>query len=229
VPVPDAGIPRETVEAARAIVEENVEFSSNGDRFWELSGGILRCAECGGRMRTTVTRKKDGKRYFYYTCANRRDQRSKECTNGKTLRAQRTEDAIWDLVMGLLSDPERVRADLEAMIEQEREGSRGNPDREVKAWLERLAEADRMRAGYQELAANGLMTLEELGVRLKVLENARTTATRELEAIRERSERLESLERDRDTLLKSYVGAVPETLKQLSPEEHRQIYGMLRL
>ena len=64
VPVSDSGIPREIVEAARHIVANNKLCSSNGDRFWELSGGVLRCSECGRRMRTSVTRKKDGKRYF---------------------------------------------------------------------------------------------------------------------------------------------------------------------
>ena len=46
VPVPDSGIPRETVEGARHIVANNRPCSSGGDRFWELSGGVLRCSEC---------------------------------------------------------------------------------------------------------------------------------------------------------------------------------------
>jgi hypothetical protein len=37
---------------------------------------------------------------------------------------------------------------LDEMMERERCGSWGDPDREAKGWLERLAEADRMRAGY---------------------------------------------------------------------------------
>src|SRR3712207_5505101 len=92
-----------------------------------------------------------------------------------------------------------------------------------------LVEADRMRAGYQELAAKGLMTLEELGVRLEELENTRRSATHELDAIRQRCKRLEELERDRDTLLESYAGAVPEALENLEPEERHRVYEMLRL
>jgi site-specific DNA recombinase len=49
VPVPDSGIPRETLEAARHIVSNNKSCSSNGDRLWELSGGLLRCSKCGRR------------------------------------------------------------------------------------------------------------------------------------------------------------------------------------
>ena len=136
---------------------------------------------------------------------------------------------MWNLVSALLTDPERLRVGLDAMVEQERSGVRGDPDHEVRVWLERLAEADRMRAGYQELTAKGLMTIEELSARLEELEATRRTAADELEAIRRRAERLAGLEQDRDALMELYAGAVPERLERLGPEERRRIYGRLRL
>ena len=229
MPVPDSGIPRETVEASRHIVANNKPCSSHGDRFWELSGGILLCSECGRRVRTSVTRMKDGKRYFYYSCASRREGKLSSCINRKTHRAERIEPMVWDLVSELLTDPERLRAGLEEMMDREGNGSRGDPDREAKAWLDRLAEAERMRTGYQELAAKGLMTIEELGVRLEELERTRETASGELDALRRRTERLEGLEQDRDALLEFYASAVPEELERMRPEECNRIYGMLRL
>jgi site-specific DNA recombinase len=39
VPVPDSGIPRELVEAARVVVENNRKAARAGRRFWELTGG----------------------------------------------------------------------------------------------------------------------------------------------------------------------------------------------
>jgi hypothetical protein len=149
--------------------------------------------------------------------------------NTESHRAERIEPAVWDLVSELLTDPERLRVGLDAMVEQERSGSRGDPDHEARAWLERLSEADRMRAGYQELAAKGLMTIEELSARLEELEATRRTAADELEAIRRRAERLAGLKQDRDTLMEFYAGAVPEKLDRLSPEKRRRISGMLRL
>src|SRR5215207_9087932 len=229
VPVPDSGIPREIVESARHIVANNKACSSNGDRFWELSGGVLRCSECGRRMRTSVTRKSDGKRYFYFSCASRREGKHSSCINRKTHRADRIEPTVWDLVSALLTDPERLRAGLDEMMNRERSGVRGDPDHEARVWLERSVEADRMRAGYQELAAKGLMTIEELGVRLKELKATCATASDALEAIRGRVERLERLEQDRDALMEFYAGAVPEELERLGSEERRRVYGMLRL
>ena len=75
---------------------------------------------------------------------------------------------MWDLVSALLTDPERLSAGLDEMMDRERSGVRGDPDREAKAWLERLNEADHMRAGYQEVAAKGLITIEELGAILNL-------------------------------------------------------------
>jgi hypothetical protein len=86
-----------------------------------------------------------------------------------------------------------------------------------------------MRAGYQELAAKGLMTLDELGQRLEQLDESRNTAYKELEALKSRRERVEALEQDRDALLRSYAGLVPEKLDAVLPEKRHRIYKRLRL
>ena len=50
VPVPDSGIPREWVDAARGNLSKNRKPANAGRRFWDLSAGILRCAACGRAM-----------------------------------------------------------------------------------------------------------------------------------------------------------------------------------
>jgi hypothetical protein len=64
---------------------------------------------------------------------------------------------------------------------------------------------------------------------LAELEETRTTAEEELAGIRGRKQILEQLGRDRDALLESYAQMTPEALDALTPEERRQVYGMLRL
>ena len=228
VPVPDAGIPREWVDAARKAIEDNFRCPSASRRFWELSGGILYCGSCGWRMSTHSVTGRKKQRYFYYLCSRVRLHGKDACPQ-RNLRADKEEPRVWKFVSDLLKDPEKLRAGLDAMIEKERNGMQGDPDREARSWLDQLAETDRMRAGYQELAANGLMTLDELGVRLQQLEETRETARKELEALKNRQERVEALKRDRDTLLRSYAGLVPEVLDALLPEERHQVYKMLRL
>jgi hypothetical protein len=180
-------------------------------------------------------RTKTGKRGVgcYYRC--REGNRRKEtCPDNRSIRSDRAHPAVWDLVSGLLSDPERLRAGLDAMIEEERDSLRGDPEREAKAWLERLAFLDRRRGGYLDLAAEGIMGRDELRVKLAELEEdretaERETAEREIAAIEGRKERLERMEGDRDAVIEYYASAVPGFLDDLGPEERHQIYKLLRV
>ena len=98
VPVPDSGIPREWVEAAREAIKDNAKPSANAARVWELSGGILVCGECGCRMVAHTTfHKQGGATYHYYRCAKRNRHGSRHaCTHGRHHKAQTTEGAVWD-------------------------------------------------------------------------------------------------------------------------------------
>ena len=86
-----------------------------------------------------------------------------------------------------------------------------------------------MRSGYQELAAKGLMTLEELGPKLEELDGVRQTARAEIDALEARKERVEELEADRDALVEFWSDAVPEQLDGLTGSERNKVYRMLRL
>jgi len=232
VPVPDSGIPREWIDATREAIKENRRPSANADRVWELSGGMLFCRECGNRMsvHTTVEyRKAAVHRHHYYRCPKRQRHGLEACPHNKHYRAAEREERVWEFVCGLLLDPERLRAGLEEMIEQERAGSRGDPQREIAFWLEKAAEAERKRSGFQDMAAEGLITLDELRTKLAGLEETRRAAETEIEHLRGRLERVEELERNRDTLLETYACLIPQKLQELDPEERRQIYAMLRL
>ena len=225
VPVPDSGICRTVVDAARRAVLANAPNSSSGDRFWELSG-ILRCGACGRRMRTSVARK-PARSYFYYACALHHDERD-ACPNRRSYRADALEPAVRRLVVGLLADPARVSAGLETLVRRERGAARGGPGPEEE-WLGRLVETDRTRGRLQQMTARGLMTLDELGAALEELELSRGTLLEELEGARARRERIGALERDRDALLESCAGAAPESLEHLVPEERNRVYRLLRL
>jgi site-specific DNA recombinase len=232
VPIPANGIPRELVEAARAAIKDNVVSSSAGERFWELSAGVLVCGECGKRMRADRKRRKgltSEKFHHYYRCPTRQTEGKDACANSKNHRAEEIEGTVWEFVSGLLKDPEQLRADLNAMIELQRHDLRGDPEREAKAWLEKLAEVDRKRSGYIDLAADEIIDRDELRTKLAALEETRETARRELDALSRRREEIEKLEHDRDALLDSLEAAAPDVLDALAPEERHHVYNMLRL
>ena len=232
VPIPDAGIPLEWVEAARAMLAGCRSPSKVDGRFWELSGALMRCGECGRAMEAMVktARKKSGGKYVfcYYRCREG-NRRRETCSNNRCIRSDRAHAAVWGLVSELLTEPERLREGLEAMIEEERKGVRGDPERESKSWLQRLAEVDRKRDGYLELAAEGFLDRDELRGKLAALDETRETAERELRTLEGRSRLLENLEREKDTIIERYAGLVPDALEEFSPRERHQVYRMLHL
>jgi site-specific DNA recombinase len=228
VPVP-AYLPRGLVDLARAA--RSASRSPERKRLarqWELRG-LLRCS-CGWRMSTHTTSSSDRNTdYHYYVCKQRkRRKRACGCTQ-RGVKAIEAESAIWEFVSDLLRDPEHVRRGMERLIEQERLELVRDPELEAEVWAQKIAECDRKRSAYQDQHAAGLITLEELGSKLRELDNTRTTAEWELATVRGRRQRVEELEQDRDALLRSMAGMVPEALDALTGEEKNRIYRMLRL
>jgi site-specific DNA recombinase len=194
VPVPDAGIPQEWVETARETIKDNKAVSSAAHRFWELSGGIFCCGCCGRRMTPHSTLAPRAKtRRFYYRCPTRMHNGKDACPQHKNYRADEVEPAVWGFFSSLLKDPKRIRQGLDALIEEEREGLREDPEQETKTWLDKIAEADRKRSAFQEMAAEDLITFVELRTKLVELDETRQTAEKELEALQHRRERIVGL------------------------------------
>jgi site-specific DNA recombinase len=69
IPTPDAGVPREHVEAAREAIKDNVRPSNAGHRAWPLKG-IAYCP-CGTRLKPHPVNKKNGP-LLYYVCYTHR-------------------------------------------------------------------------------------------------------------------------------------------------------------
>jgi site-specific DNA recombinase len=92
VPVPDSGIPREWVDAARDTLKNNRVPSSAGRRVWELSGGIIKCSECGRNMmiHSVLAARAKGRR-FYYHCRSRSRDGALGCSHNKCHRAEDVE------------------------------------------------------------------------------------------------------------------------------------------
>jgi len=231
VPVPAAGIPAEVVARARQSLDDNARAPSKAaKRFWELSAGVLRCGECGHTLRPHTARTRAKTLLHYYSCRSRYNTGpSRGCANTKHLRAEEIEGQVWDFVRGLLKDPERIRAGLDLLIEEERTSVGRDPGRDAEYWSKRMAEAEMERRGYHRLAARGHMSDEELTAALSDLDEAHEAAERELETARARGETLQRLEHDRDALLESYAGTVGDALEDLSPEERHRVYELLRL
>ena len=77
-------------------------------------------------------------------------------------------------------------SDLQKVKEQERRDIHGESQRETRVWLGKLAEVDRKQSGFQDTAAGGLISLDELRIELVGLEETRKIAQREVELFTKR-------------------------------------------
>jgi site-specific DNA recombinase len=179
VPVPDAGIPREQVEKARANLKgERAPRADN--RFWELSGHLF--CKCGVKLVARVTHK-NGHSYPYYVCSRHvRDG----CEHGKWMRADRLEHEVYWALRNV--QPQDLYAQIQTLIDRER-----SPEAEIKAAHAVLEDVARQRVKIQTMAARDLITLDELEVHLDGLDNRRRAAQEQIEVLQSTSERVERL------------------------------------
>jgi hypothetical protein len=208
VPVPDAGVPREWVDAARAAIKDNVRLSRADERSWELNG-VLFCP-CGCRM-VPYNSRRGGKRYHYYACSRYRREGPSACEYHKNWPAAALERAVRQYVLKLLRNPETLRRQVEQVLQEEIAALR-NPERTIGAWTGRLAEIDRMRVAYQRQQAEELMTFEELRAHLSELDGRRTEAESELAALHNSRRRIEEL--------RAYHNHIEEYLRELPDLVH---------
>jgi site-specific DNA recombinase len=122
-----SGLKRETVDLARAAIKDNVRPSAAGGRSWEVVGLVF-CTSCSRKMHPHTTKGGTTSRlYYYYQCDNREG-----CGTRPRLQAGKLEAEVWQAVRLGLTDPDQLSADLDRMIELERNVVRGDPDREAK-------------------------------------------------------------------------------------------------
>ncbi len=226
IPVPDCGLPPAMVDAARTARAEYRAPATTG-YFWQLSGGVMRCGGCGHAMSgVTAPPNKQGIRRRYYRCHHRAKNGTHMCPNGKSHRADKIEVEVWEKLSGLLKNPERLRVGIKRMIEEQRAALR-NPTREFSHWHAELQKIERMRSGYLDQQAEGIISMAELKAKLADLEERRLTATRELDKITHHQERIEQLERDAEALMERYCFEAREGLDLYTPQDKHDAYKAL--
>lgn len=213
VPVPDAGVPVEQVEAARRSIEGNRTNSNAGRRFWELSGGILLCP-CGRRMASHTARRKAGYQ-FYYVCGLRRSNHGR-CEHVKYHRAEEVEGRVRAFVRRLLENPDAFRQQVEAQAAEMRRELSYSGDR-AESLRREMAKLENRRDGFLDQEADGLITREKPRERLSGLDA-------DLGRVREELEKLENVEAEErrlwelPVLVESYLRDLPELVEGYAGE-----------
>jgi site-specific DNA recombinase len=230
VPIPNAGVPLEHVEAAREKLANAKKPSRAGGREWELSAGILRCAGCGAAMRArTVRSRKGGSVRHYYLC--QKASAKAGCSHKTNYRAEQLEREVMLAIDDLLSEPGRITRDVDEAIERARRSAR-DPDASdagAKTLGRRLEQLAKRRAAYQDQQAAGLMTIPELTERLEELDEDRASVDRELARTLGSYTRLQELEERREALLRMFGTGLRLGLYWFPPHLRRGVYELTGL
>ncbi len=91
----------------------------------------------------------------------------------------------------------------------------------------RIAEVDRKRVAYQDLAADSLMEREELRAKLDALSRQKAAEEEGLKALEERRSKVRELEMSRESILTRYCEAAPEELEKANGKKRRAVYNTL--
>ena len=108
-------------------------------------------------------------------------------------------------------------------------GGPREPNRDRQRMRGKLSQYACRRRAYQDQQAAGLMTLEELRLRLEELDEARKAAEAELTTLRRSQERTMELKRDRDAVSASLARRALRSLDTLSGEGRNRLYRTLRM
>jgi site-specific DNA recombinase len=230
VDLSDAGLVRAHVDAARERISDNTRrpASTRLNRFWELSGGIVRCGVCGSVLSPHQVHRPSGKVDGYYRCYQRYNSGPRDCTNTCAMPAAQLEEIVWQAVFSIISDPDRLMCQWEEYIDRRRRQLRGDPQRDVRTLVERLEKLERRHSGYLDLAAEGIMGRDELRTKLAEVDEQRGELRKALREAEGSQKTVEGLERE---------GQMGAQLLQLvdihlfcsGPEDRRRIYQALRL
>jgi polyhydroxyalkanoate synthesis regulator phasin len=187
--LPDSGVLREHVEAARAAIRDNVRPSDAGRRYWNLKG--LAYCPCGARLTPYTVTKKGGPR-FYYICHAHRSGRE-PCPYAKYHAAEDLEERVGGFVLELIRNPETLREQFEAEAAREKAALR-DQRKYIAAQASRLAEVESERDRLVRLYTRGKLTDDEYDAYTEELAERKKSAEEELTKLEDTQRYIEYLD-----------------------------------
>lgn len=224
VPVP-ALVSAETFAMAQERLIENKRLSARRTKIPTLLQGLLVCGQCGYGLYRTST-KTSKRQVQYYRCLGsdrRRHLRGPVC-QCRPIRQDYLDELVWEQVVGLLNEPELVRAEIERRIQ---ESQSSDPVQQRKLRLERelkriASQLDKLLDAYQE----DLIGLGDLRSRAPELRRRQAAIEKELQGVA-----LQALEKSRLTQLnasiENFLAALRQSAKQLEVIERQKVVRLV--
>jgi hypothetical protein len=192
IPVPDSGIPSETISRARDRIYKNSWTPSrNSNRTWELCGGIAVCGNCGSRLQTHATSNAAKTKYFYYVCPKRTSRRDNgTCPNTKHYRAENLELLVKDTLVDAFR-PETWESFVDDLcdrkLEELRKWSRSDPLKTKESLAGRITALEEKIERARDLFIDGDLPRQDYEKKKSIIQS-------DIEAIRGELTRADDLD-----------------------------------
>ena len=181
IPVP-AIISEHTFDRVAARLADNKRFASRNSKIPSLLQGLAACSSCGYGYYRTSTRTTN-KKIFYYRCLGSDDYRypgGRVCAN-KPVRADYLDAVVWDHIIGLLADPQLIRAEIDNRLASARTADPATRERERLNTA--LAKARAGVASLIEAFTEQLLSIDELRARMPDLRAQETNLRNQIQAL----------------------------------------------
>lgn len=199
VPVPDSGVGRELILRAREQVRDNRSPSTAGRRFWTLSGGLLRCGECGWVMQAfTVTKGPTGRGpYHYYRCRGRYETTG-GCSMTKNFPAPQTERRVLNAALEAVKNQAELIEKAEEDFERKACELGRRTELDAERLRQRLVDLEAQRLDYFRQASRGRLSDEQLDLLLAEVDAHKEATENTLTEHHDREAKLNELENQRE-------------------------------
>jgi site-specific DNA recombinase len=175
-------VSEDTFARAAQRLAENKRFAARNTKTPSLLQGLAACSSCGYAFYRTSTRTTNTT-LRYYRCRGGdayRHENGRICTT-KPIRVDYLDQLVWDHIIGLLTNPELIRSEIDRRLTQARNGDPATSGRhDLDVALGKTGSAiTRMIEAFQEQ----LITLDELRARMPDLRARQTNLRNQIQAI----------------------------------------------
>jgi len=195
-----------------------------------LLKSLVYCAECGAMMGCKYTNpvKYGEYKYYYYICRgghlkkrykdiedeNLRYKKKAECKMG-WVRAEKLEDAVWKIIVDLITDPDRIKSVVEKMG-----GNSQSSEKDSSAVEKKLKKLSDQRRALFRSYRESLLPEEDMRVLLGELAEEEKRLLREMEELKPLDDHAL---RQNIITFEHFHEKYKNTINELSEEERREI------
>jgi site-specific DNA recombinase len=214
-------ISEETYYIAQETLQRNKQLSARSTKEHSLLQGLLKCADCGySYYKTSTTTAKS--KCTYYRCLGRDKGRTarEHCCENRTRKQEHLDDLVWNHIASLLQNPVLIKNEIDRRLAEARQEN-GETVQHESLRLEIIRLENGMNSLLDALQG-GLVTVEELGIRMPALRQKRQSLLAQLKKLEAEKMQEDEVKKITDSI-ETFLQQLNKSLTDLNLMEKKRI------